>query len=223
MKNRVEFRIRLHIRVRKMNPYRLYLVTDDKQDLATLTHVVKEAVAGGVTMVQVREKQGDVRGFIERALAVKAILKGTGVPLIINDRVDVALAVDADGVHLGQSDMPAATARRLIGKTKLLGLSIENEQQLIEAESLPVDYLGLSAIFATPTKTNIKKEWGIEGLAKAVAQSAFPIVAIGGINVANLDAIIATDVDGVALVSAICHATCPKDAASHFCSLMERG
>jgi thiamine-phosphate pyrophosphorylase len=206
-----------------MNPYRLYLVTDDKQDLATLKHVVKEAVAGGVTMVQVREKQGNVRCFIERALAVKAILQGTGVPLIINDRVDVALAVDADGVHLGQSDMSAETARRLIGKTKLLGLSIENEQQLIEAESLPVDYLGLSAIFATPTKTNIKKEWGIEGLAKAVAQSTFPIVAIGGINADNLDAIVATDVDGVALVSAICHATCPKSAASIFCSLMKIG
>ncbi|QUM81118.1 thiamine phosphate synthase [Moritella sp. 5] len=205
-----------------MNPYRLYLVTDDKQDLATLTYVVNEAVAGGVSMVQIREKQGDVRRFIERAQAVKAILQGTGVPLIINDRVDVALAIDADGVHLGQSDMPAATARRLIGKTKLLGLSIENEQQLIEAESLPVDYLGLSAIFATPTKTNIKKEWGIEGLAKAVAQSSFPIVAIGGINAANLDAIIATNVDGVALVSAICHATSPKNAARDLCSLMTR-
>ncbi len=203
-----------------MNPYRLYLVTDDQQDLAALKNVVKEAVAGGVTMVQVREKQGDIRCFIERALAVKAILQGTGVPLIINDRVDVALAVDADGVHLGQSDMPAETARRLMGNDKLLGLSIENEQQLIEAESLPVDYLGLSAIFATPTKTNIKKEWGIEGLAKAVAQSSFPIVAIGGINASNLDAIIATDVDGVALVSAICHATSPKSVARNFSSLM---
>jgi thiamine-phosphate pyrophosphorylase len=206
-----------------VNPYRLYLVTDDKQDLATLKHVVKEAIAGGVTMVQVREKQGDVRCFIETALAVKAILQGTGVPLIINDRVDVALAIDADGVHLGQSDMPAETARRLMGKDKVLGLSIENEQQLIEAESLPVDYLGLSAIFSTPTKTNIKKEWGIEGLAKAVAQSSFPIVAIGGINAANLDAIIATDVDGVALVSAICHARSPKNAARKFRALMKNG
>jgi len=207
---------------KKVNPYRLYLVTDDKQDLATLKHVVKEAVAGGVTMVQVREKQGDIRRFIDRALAVKAILQGTGVPLIINDRVDVALAIDADGVHLGQSDMPAATARRLIGKDKLLGLSIENEQQLIDAESLPVDYLGLSAIFSTPTKSNIKKEWGIEGLAKAVVQSSFPIVAIGGINAENLNAIIATNVDGVALVSAICHATSPQNAARDFCSLMKR-
>ncbi|MGF1688301.1 thiamine phosphate synthase [Photobacterium japonica] len=197
-----------------MNPYRLYLVTDDQQDIDTLKMVVAEAVAGGVTMVQVREKHGDVRAFIERAQAVKAILQGTGVPLIINDRVDVALAVDADGLHLGQSDMPADIARQLIGEQKILGLSVENEQQLVDAEAMPVDYLGLSAIFATPTKTNIKKAWGIEGLTKAVAQSSFPIVAIGGINETNLAAVIATEVDGVALVSAICHAPSPKQAAS---------
>lgn len=205
-----------------MNPYRLYLVTDDKQDLDTLKRVVAEAVAGGVTMVQVREKQGDVRVFIERVLAVKAILQGTGVPLIVNDRVDVALAVDADGVHLGQSDMPVETARRLIGKDKLLGLSIENQQQLIEAESLPVDYLGLSAIFSTPTKTNIKKEWGLKGLNDAVAQSSLPIVAIGGINVANLDAVIACNVAGVALVSAICHAQSPRQAAMNLLYQIEK-
>lgn len=197
-----------------VNPYRLYLVTDDQQDLATLTSVVAQAVAGGVTMVQVREKHGDVRAFIERAQAVKDILRGTGVPLIINDRVDVALAVDADGVHLGQSDMPAALARRLIGDDKLLGLSIENEKQLIEAELLPLDYLGLSAIFSTPTKTDIKKAWGIDGLAMAIAQSSYPIVAIGGINAANLDAVVETGVDGIALVSAICHADSPRDAAA---------
>jgi len=205
-----------------VSPYRLYLVTDDKQDLTTLKNVVKQAVAGGVTMVQVREKHGDIRRFIEVALAVKAILHKSGVPLIINDRVDVALAVGAEGVHLGQSDMPADTARRLLGKDKLLGLSIENEQQLIEAQSLPVDYLGLSAVFATPTKTNIKKEWGIAGLANAVAQSSFPIVAIGGINMTNLEAIIATDVDGIALVSAICHAKSPLNAAKKIRALMEK-
>ncbi len=139
-----------------MNAYRLYLVTDDQQDLPTLKHVVRKAVEGGVTMVQVREKHGDVRAFIERAQAVKTILEGTGVPLIINDRVDVALAVDADGVHLGQSDMPAEITRQLIGPNKILGLSIETEDQLAEADSLPIDYIGLSAIFATPTKTNTK-------------------------------------------------------------------
>lgn len=202
------------------NPYCLYLVTDDQQDLATLITVVQQAVAGGVTMVQVREKQGDIRSFINRAQAVKEVLAGTGVPLIINDRVDVALAVNADGVHLGQSDMPATTARRLLGQNKLLGLSVENEQQLLEAQSLPVDYLGLSAIFATPTKTNIKHQWGIAGLAKAVEQSALPLVAIGGINGSNINEIALTGVDGIALVSAICHAESPKLAARNFYSLI---
>ncbi|OAN11404.1 thiamine phosphate synthase [Photobacterium jeanii] len=198
-----------------MSTSRIYLVTDDQQDLETMKMVVAEAVKGGVAMVQVREKHGDVRTFIERASAVKTILQGTGVPLIINDRVDVALAVDADGVHLGQSDMPAEMARQLIGKDKILGLSVENEQQLVDAQNLPVDYLGLSAIFATPTKTNIQKEWGIEGLSKAVTQSTLPIVAIGGINASNLNAVTATGVDSVALVSAICHADCPKTAVQN--------
>jgi len=200
----------------KTNPYCLYLVTDDQQDLATLITIVQQAVVGGATMVQVREKQGDIRSFINRAQAVKDILIGTGVPLLINDRVDVALAVNADGVHLGQSDMSATIARRLLGQDKLLGLSVENEQQLLEAQSLPVDYLGLSAIFSTPTKTNIKHQWGIAGLAKAVKQSALPIVAIGGINGSNIREICLTGVDGIALVSAICHAESPEQAANYF-------
>ena len=203
-----------------MNAYRLYLVTDDQQDLATLKRVVKKAVEGGVTMVQVREKHGDVRAFIERAQAVKNILKDTDVPLIINDRVDVALAVDADGIHLGQSDMPAIIARELIGPNKILGLSIENEEQLAEADSLPIDYIGLSAIFATPTKTNTKKHWGIEGLKMALKTTSLPIVAIGGINESNIPQLSATGVHGLALVSAICHAEDSKAASEYLLGLM---
>lgn len=205
-----------------MNPYRLYLVTDDQQDLATLLNVVEQAVAGGVTMVQVREKHGDVRAFIERAMAVKQVLQGTGVPLIINDRVDVALAVNADGVHLGQSDLPARIARKLIGPDKILGLSIENEDQLSVADQLPIDYIGLSAIFATPTKTNTQKHWGIAGLEFALRKTRLPIVAIGGINRANIPQLSATGVDGLALVSAISHAEDPKLAAQELLALMQR-
>lgn len=203
-----------------MNAYRLYLVTDDQQNLATLKHVVSKAVEGGVTMVQVREKHGDVRAFIERALAVKAILKDTNIPLIINDRVDVALAVDADGVHLGQSDMPAHIARELIGPNKILGLSIENEQQLAQVDTLPIDYIGLSAIYATPTKTNTQKHWGIDGLKMALNTTSLPIVAIGGINESTIPALSATGVHGLALVSAICHADDPKIACEYLLSLM---
>ncbi|WP_063668729.1 thiamine phosphate synthase [Aliivibrio fischeri] len=202
------------------NPYTLYLVTDEKQDIDTLCHVVAEAVKGGVTMVQVREKHGDVRAFIQRSLAIKEILKDSGVPLIINDRVDVALAVQADGVHLGQSDMPAQIARQLIGPDMILGLSVENETQLRNAQELPVDYLGISAIFSTPTKTNIIKEWGIQGLAFAVKESQLPLVAIGGINDSNIREVVDTGVDGIALVSAICHASSPKQASQALLGLM---
>jgi len=203
-----------------VNPYRLYLVTDEQQDLTTLEHVVKEAVAGGVTMVQIREKQANTGSFIERALAVKAVLKGTGVPLIINDRVDVALAVEAEGVHLGQSDMPVHLARKMMGKNKIVGLSIETRDQLMQAQHLPVNYLALSAIFATPTKTNLITHWGLEGLANAVQLSALPMVAIGGINTTNIQAVVASQVDGVALMSAICHARLPRQAALNLINLM---
>ncbi|MDH6025975.1 thiamine phosphate synthase [Vibrio splendidus] len=203
-----------------MNPYKLYLVTDDQQDLETLKFVVEQAVAGGVTMVQVREKHGDVRAFIERAQAVKSILVGSGVPLIINDRVDVALAVDADGLHLGQSDMPAELARQLIGPDKILGLSIETEQQLQEADSLPIDYIGLSALFTTPTKTNLKKHWGYDGIKMALETTKLPIVGIGGINESNIPQLVESGIHGLALVSAICHAEDPKQATWDLLSLM---
>ncbi|ELE5890320.1 thiamine phosphate synthase [Vibrio fluvialis] len=205
-----------------MTPYTLYLVTDDQQDLNTLCRVVKQAIAGGVSLVQVREKQGDVRTFIERAAAVKAVLSGSGVPLIINDRVDVALAVDADGVHLGQSDMHATLARQLLGPDKLIGLSVENEQQFEQAQSLPVDYLGLSAIFATPTKTNTVKHWGLDGLNWAMARSRLPMVAIGGLNTSNIGAVAQTGVQGIALVSAISHAPDPQQAARDLRLLIEQ-
>ncbi|PSW14291.1 thiamine phosphate synthase [Photobacterium rosenbergii] len=203
-----------------MYDYRLYLVTDEYQDIEQLEFVIREAIAGGVTMVQLREKHGDIRAFIQRAEAIKPMLQEAGIPLIINDRVDVALAVDADGVHLGQSDMPADVARRLIGDDKILGLSVENEQQLEAAQSLPLDYLGLSAIFPTTTKTDTVYAWGLEGLAKASAFSQLPLVAIGGINESNIRAVVEAGADGIALVSAICHADSPKDASQQLLALI---
>ena len=216
--------IRSHLKLSELgaqhNPYQLYLVSDDNQDIATLCDVVRAAIAGGVTMVQLREKHSDIQAFISRAKAVKLALAGSGVPLIINDRVDVALAVQADGVHLGQSDMPAELARQLIGPDMLLGLSVENEQQLQIAQNLPVDYLGISAIFATPTKTDTVNQWGITGLMAAVASSSLPLVAIGGINDSNIQQVAATGVDGIALVSAICHAPCPRLASQKLLQLI---
>ncbi|MDB1123201.1 thiamine phosphate synthase [Vibrio algarum] len=204
-----------------MNPYRLYLVTDDQQDIATLKKVVKQAIQGGVTAVQIREKHGDIQAFIARATAIKTIIQGTGIPLIINDRVDVALAVQADGIHLGQSDMPVATARRLVGDKMIIGLSVEDETQLAESQHLPIDYIGLSAIFSTPTKTDTLKEWGLEGLKHAVKKSQQPIVAIGGINKTNINEVSKTGVDGIALVTAICHSDNPELTSKELLTLMQ--
>lgn len=203
-----------------INPYRLYLVTDEQQDTETMLHVIEEAVKGGVTCVQIREKHGDIREFIRRASAVKQALKNSAVPLIINDRVDVALAVDADGVHLGQADMPATTARKLLGANKLIGLSVENEQQLAQAQTLPIDYIGLSAIFRTNSKTDLKKYWGLEGLKKASASCSMPIIAIGGINRENITSVWQSGASGIALVSAICHHPLPMIASQELSELI---
>ncbi|WP_067220654.1 thiamine phosphate synthase [Marinomonas gallaica] len=205
-----------------MSPYTLYLVTDENLDLTSLMHVVEQAVAGGVTMVQLREKHHDVQAFIKRALAIKPLLADHNVPLIINDRVDVALAVDADGVHLGQSDMPATIARQLLGPDKLLGLSVESWAQLDEAKHLPIDYIGLSAIYPTPTKKNTQYHWGLDGLMRALKEYQKPIVAIGGIRPDNLAEIASTGVHGIALVSAICTSDDPKQAAQSLLDCIQR-
>ena len=192
----------------------LYLVTD--RSLAagrSLTEIVRQAVRGGVTMVQLREKNCSTQAFIEQATALKQVLQGTGVPLIINDRVDVALAVDADGVHIGQSDMPYKEVRRLLGKDKIIGLSVESMQDIDVANSLDVDYIGISPIFATPTKTDTAVPFGLKGTREAVQRSIHPTVAIGGIHLSNVADVRAMGVDGVAVVSEIMTASSPYSAA----------
>ncbi|MCQ2311874.1 MAG: thiamine phosphate synthase [Paludibacteraceae bacterium] len=191
----------------------LNLVTDGCHTTEQLLRIVKDAVRGGVTMVQLREKTADTRTFLERAWALKRLLQGTGVPLIINDRVDIALAVDADGVHLGQSDMPVDIARRLLGADKIIGLSVENIEQIDQANTLDIQYIGISPIFATPTKTDTKAPFGLEGARQAVKRSKHPTIGIGGINASNIAAVRATGLDGVAVVSAIMSAPNPQRAA----------
>lgn len=191
----------------------LNLVTDGCHTTDQLLRIVNDTVSGGVTMVQLREKTADTRTFLERAFALKRLLQGTGVPLIINDRVDIALAVDADGVHLGQSDMPVTIARQLLGPDKIIGLSVENFEQIKEANQLDIQYIGISPIFATPTKTDTKTPFGLEGARQAVALSTHPTIGIGGINASNIAAVRATGLDGVAVVSAIMSASAPRQAA----------
>ena len=194
--------------------WRLYLVTDRR--LAgehPLEDVVLAAVRGGVTAVQLREKQATTREYVSTARRLKALLAPFGVPLIINDRVDVALAAGADGVHVGQSDMDYKDVRRIAGPDFLVGLSVENLQQAKAAEDLDADYLGVSPIFSTPTKTDTAEAWGLERLAALRARSRHVLVAIGGINSSNAREVIRAGADGIAVVSAICAAPDPEAAA----------
>ena len=201
---------------------KLYLVTDRDLSLErSLEEVVSEAVRGGVTMVQLREKDAATGEFIELAGRLMKILTPLGIPLIINDRVDVALAVDADGVHIGQSDMPYETARRLLGPDKIIGLSVENMDDLIKANSLDVDYVGISPVYSTPTKTDTAEPFGLEGLRKAVNMSKHPTVAIGGMNAGTIADVMAAGTDGVAVVSAICSAENIREAAAQLKAIVE--
>ena len=204
------------------NILKLYLVTDRDLSLGrSLEEVVSEAVAGGVTIVQLREKDASTGEFVELAFRLKEILRPYNVPLIINDRVDVALAVDAEGLHIGQSDMPYEIARKLLGPDKIIGLSVENMDDLLQANKLDVDYVGISPVYGTPTKTDTAEPFGLEGLRRAVELSVHPTVAIGGMNADTIADVMAVGTDGVAVVSAICSAESPKLAAKELKDIIE--
>lgn len=200
---------------------KLYLVTDRELSRGrTLEEVVSEAVAGGITIVQLREKDASTGEFVELAMRLKEILKPYNIPLIINDRVDVALAVDADGVHIGQSDMAYKDSRRLLGPDKIIGLSVESFSDIEAANALDVDYIGISPVYGTPTKTDTAEPFGLEGLRKAVEMSVHPAVAIGGMNAATIAEVMAAGADGVAVVSAICSAENIRKATSELRSIV---
>ena len=204
------------------NALKLYLVTDRSLSLGRpLEEVVSQAIAGGVTMVQLREKEMPTGEFVALARGLKRLLQPHGVPLIINDRVDIAFAVDADGVHIGQSDMAYADVRKLVGKDKIVGLSVETLKEVELANQLDVDYIGISPVIATPTKTDTAAPFGIDGLREAVKLSLHPTVAIGGMNKTTAQAVMETGCDGIAVVSAISSAIDPAAAAAELIALLE--
>jgi len=194
--------------------YSLYLVTD--RALAgerPLEQIIEAAVRGGATVVQLREKNRTTEEFIALARPIRRLTRALGVPLIINDDVEAALAVEADGVHVGQSDTPWQEARRRLGTRAVVGLSVGTFEDLAAAESAEVDYLGIGPIFPTPTKTDAAPPWGLEGLRRAHAASQHVLVAIGGINVQNASEVVRAGADGVAVVSALCAAPDVQRAA----------
>ncbi len=200
----------------------VYLVTD--RGLCrnrSVTDVVLQAVLGGAACVQLREKELSTREFVEEAIAVKKLLLPYRVPLIINDRIDVALACGADGIHIGQDDMHYPAARQLMGTGAIIGLSVETWEDVEASEVLDVNYIGVSPVFATPTKTDTKEPWGLEGLRKIKAFSRHPLVAIGGINETNAKAVVEAGAHCLAVVSAICSADNPADAAARIKSIID--
>ncbi|MCX5828083.1 MAG: thiamine phosphate synthase [Deltaproteobacteria bacterium] len=202
----------------------LYLVTD--RDLCggrPLDEVVLAAVRGGAACVQLREKNLPTRAFVEEARRVKALLAPFQVPLIINDRIDVALAVEAEGVHIGQEDMPYPLARKILGSRIIIGLSVETWDDVELAEQWDVDYLGVSPVFETPTKADTRGSWGLDGIARIRAYSRHPLIAIGGLNATNAGAAMQAGADGIAVVSAICAAPDPFRAAQELCGIIDAG
>ncbi len=193
--------------------WNVYLVTDRSLSKGRTTEsVVRAAVNGGVSAVQLREKDASTRDFYEEGLKIRAFLRSKSVPLIINDRIDLALALDADGVHLGQEDMPVHVARRILGPTKTIGLSVEKMDHLDQDALRYADYLGVSPIFLTPTKDELKTHWGLEGLRKLRSVTDLPLVAIGSIKPDNAGDVIRAGADSVAVVSAIVSADDPEQA-----------
>lgn len=193
--------------------YSLYLVTDsDIRSRSQMEEWVYQAVLGGVTMVQLREKELSTREFYQAAVSMKSVLERCRVPLIINDRLDIALAADADGLHIGQSDLPAGIAKRLLGKGKILGLSAGNLEEAKRAEADGADYVGVGAVFPTTTKADaVSVDKGI--LREIKAALSIPVVAIGGIKQENLPQLYGSGVDGIAVVSAIMGSAMPKETA----------
>ncbi len=194
--------------------YSLYLVTDQNSlKNRSLIDVLEEAILGGVTLVQLREKSLTAHEFYKIATEVRALTSKYGIPLIINDRLDIALAVGADGVHVGQDDLPAKVARKLLGEDKLLGVSTATLEEALRAQEDGADYIGVGAVFPTATKDNTRRV-SLEQMANINKSVNISVVGIGGINEENISSIIDTGVAGVAVASAILGANRVEEATN---------
>ena len=194
--------------------YTLYLVTDRQlMSCDSLTEAVEQAILGGCTMIQLREKELSSLEFYNQAVAVKQVTDKYHIPLIINDRIDIAMAVQATGVHIGQHDLPAAAVRKVIGENMLLGVSASSIAEAIQAQQDGADYLGVGAMFPTGTKTDADSV-SMEELQKIRGAVSLPIVVIGGINKGNAGRFKPMGIDGLAVVSAIIAQSDIKAAAA---------
>ncbi len=201
--------------MKKILDLSLYLILDPIRchDITGMLATTRLAIDNGVTLVQLRAgHEWKKRQCYEAAAAIKQLLLTYSIPLIINDHVDIALAVDADGLHIGQCDLPPKIARRLLGKHKWLGLSVSNQQQLMDVPLNIIDYVGIGPIFPTHSKADADPACGLIMLRQLVTLKQCPAVAIGGINSTNAVDVISTGVDGIAVISAICGTPDPAKA-----------
>jgi len=211
--------------MRELNPVdlRLYALLDPERANGRSLADIARLIASDVTLVQLRDKHGDTRRMVEQARAIRATLKG--VPLLINDRVDVALAAGADGVHIGQDDMSATDARRLLGPKAIIGLSLKTIEEAKAAPVQHLDYVAIGGVFVTQSKEN-PKPVGLDGFARIFAALGLhapdlPVVAIAGIDGANAGSVIAAGADGVAVISALSMASDPAKAAKDMRAIID--
>ncbi|SFG23033.1 thiamine-phosphate pyrophosphorylase [Desulfotomaculum arcticum] len=204
--------------------YSLYLVTDRAilggRDLG---QAVEDALRGGVTLVQLREKDTSSRDFYQIALALKDLAVKYQVPLIINDRLDIALAVDADGIHIGQEDLPLQVARCLLGPEKIIGYSVSNIEEAVYGEKYGADYLGAGPVYTTTTKAVTIQPLGVEGLRNIKNSVSIPVVGIGGINLDNVREVKKSGADGVSIVSGILGSLDPDCTSRKLCEAWQQG
>jgi len=193
----------------------LYLIADPEHTThLSFADMVDQAIQGGVRLVQLRNKRDPIADVITQARLLKTLLQDKGIPLIINDYIEVALAVDAAGVHIGQQDESCLLVRERLGADKIIGLTVENLAQGRDAQHLPIDYLGAGPVFPTTSKPDAPLAWGLPQLTELVKLSALPVVAIGGIHQGNIVSVWQSRVAGVAVISAICSAEDPRLAAT---------
>ncbi len=194
--------------------YSFYVITDCRLAAGRpIRDIVAGAIQGGATCIQVREKEMSSRDLYHLSLQLRTLTREKQIPLIINDRLDIALAVGADGIHLGQEDLPAAVARRLIPPDMILGVSAENVRQALEAQAAGANYLGVGAVYATSTKPDAGEPMGLAALAEICRRVDLPVVGIGGIHAGNAGEVIAAGAQGVAVVSCVVAAERVAEAA----------
>ncbi|WP_258833229.1 thiamine phosphate synthase [Peribacillus frigoritolerans] len=198
----------------------LYLVTEESIAIEELTKIIAESVSGGVSIVQLREKNNSSLSFYKKASALKQLLNELSIPLIINDRVDIALAVGADGIHIGQDDLPLPVVKKMVPEDMIVGVSVSTLEEALEAERNGADYIGVGSVFPTKTKQDATL-MALEDLGEICRSVSIPAVAIGGITADNMSPLSNSGLSGTAVVSAIMNADNPKTASESLLKIIK--